>query len=177
MVLNRQTACQQTPSAVSVDMPLLAKWLDVLRHCCVGGAGLYLPTFEDTSSRQWQLLPLLWTVWWRTWFLRGARDFSLPQSIQTSSMTPLPPASYSVGTVGSFPMCKAAGARSRLYTFMVCNSKTSPLLWDNLLLGIRQIIISACLTKTTFLVSFWSIACPLTYFVEGPRYFDRAKVA
>jgi hypothetical protein len=49
VVLNRKTACQQTPSA---DMPLLVKCLDMLRHCCVGGACLYLPTFEDTLSRQ-----------------------------------------------------------------------------------------------------------------------------
>jgi hypothetical protein len=35
---------------------------------------------------------------------------------------------------------------------------------------------SACLSKTTPIDSFLGMTCPLM-FIEGPRYFDRAKVA
>ena len=133
VVLNRKTACQQTPSAVSADMLLLMNGLDVLRHCCVGGAGLYLPTCEVTLSRQgqcgvsvmdWMIEDLILER--SKWFF-----FSPKHPDQLQDTAPLPStASYSVGTGGSFPISKAAGGWSWLYTFMACNMKTSPLLWD-----------------------------------------------
>jgi hypothetical protein len=64
------------------------------------------------------------------------RDLSVLQSIQTSSMTPPPPASYSVGTGGSFPISKAAGAQSCLPSWHAKENFTftmrhvfSPLMW------------------------------------------------